>query len=245
MDTKKELEESLDALVNYLDKLLPMIVEQESPIKFNIAYQKWYTRALELVRRLAPDRLEEFISYYQIDPKRKYFTFATYRIADYVQGLGASKDLDKHPKWDIYAAVRLLVSNQMAILSSLKSRIHGVLADVEGALLADLQDTELEAANKLKKINLRAAGTVAGVVLEGHLRHLVEHNQLKTKKKNPTLGDLNDLLKEGKIYDTSKWRKIQLLADHRNHCAHKKDREPTLDDVNELIEGTNWAIKTL
>ena len=40
-------------------------------LQFGMEYQNWYTRALKVVEILANDRLEEFISYYKIEPKRK------------------------------------------------------------------------------------------------------------------------------------------------------------------------------
>jgi hypothetical protein len=41
------------------------------------------------------------------------------------------------------------------------------------------------------------------------------------------------------------WRKIQGLADLRNLCGHAKEREPTKDDVGELIDGTERLLKSL
>ena len=43
----------------------------------------------------------------------------------------------------------------------------------------------------------------------------------------------------------SKWKNIQYLGDLRNLCDHSKDREPTNDDVEELINGTSKIIKTV
>ena len=61
---------------------------------------------------------------------------------------------------------------QINILQSMASRIDTVLADVEGYLFADLQDAELKAAQKILPVNLRASGTLAGVVLERHLQRV-------------------------------------------------------------------------
>ena len=64
------------------------------------------------------------------------------------------------------------------------------------------------------------------------------------KKKSPTIADYNDVLKDN-VYDTVEWRKVQYLGDARNLCGHKKDREPTKDEVEELISGTERIIKTI
>jgi hypothetical protein len=57
--------------------------------------------------------------------------------------------------------------------------------------------------------------------------------------------DYYQLLKENDIIDTPKWRFIQHLGDLRNLCDHNKDREPTKDDVIELVEGVEKVIKTV
>ncbi|MGI9165492.1 MAG: hypothetical protein ACR2G5_03750 [Pyrinomonadaceae bacterium] len=84
-------------------------------------------------------------------------------------------------------------------------------------------------------INLRAAGAVAGVVLEAHLQRIATNHSLRITKKEPTISDLNDPLKAAGVYDIPTWRKIQHLADLRNLCDHKKTREPTDSEVRDLI----------
>jgi DNA-binding FrmR family transcriptional regulator len=131
----------------------------------------------------------------------------------------------------------------MQILASLASRIDSVLQDVTGHLFSELQDKELEAAQQLIKISPRASGALAGVVLERHLQRTFKNHALTTRKKNPTISDLNDPLKQAGVYGVPVWRKIQLLADIRNMCSHQKDDEPTKEQVKELIEGVNSIVK--
>ena len=90
----------------------------------------------------------------------------------------------------------------------------------------------------------RAAGSIAGVVLEKHLRDVCGNHNLKASKKKPTMVDYQDLLKNNNIIDTPTWRHLQFLADIRNKCAHPGE-EPTKDEVLSLINGTKKAIKTL
>ena len=54
---------------------------------------------------------------------------------------------------------------------------------------------------------------------------------------------MNDPLKSNNIYDHPTWRKVQYLTDIRKLCSHKKDREPTIEEVRELISGVNEIIK--
>jgi hypothetical protein len=81
---------------------------------------------------------------------------------------------------------------------------------------------------------LRAAGAVAGVVLEKHLAQVCENHAIKVSKKNPTVGDLNDLLKSSGIIDTPRWQANQYLADIRNISDHNKAKEPTEEQISDL-----------
>ena len=54
-----------------------------------------------------------------------------------------------------------------------------VLADVRGYLLAKIEDEELAVAAQLLTINVRAAGAVAGVVLESHLQRVSANQKIE------------------------------------------------------------------
>ena len=170
---------------------------------------------------------------------------STYTIQDYIMGLGPAPDrLGKAP-FDTTNVVVLRVVNQVQVLASLSTRIESVLSDVRGHLFAELQDAELQAAQQLMKINLRAAGALAGVVLERHMQRVAANHKVNIAKKDPTISELNDPLKQAGVYDTPVWRKIQLLADIRNLCSHQKSVEPTDVQVTELISGVNSVIKSV
>ena len=111
---------------------------------------------------------------------------------------------------------------------------------------AELFDSELGGALELSKRGFfRASGAIAGVVLEKHLLHICEAHAVKVPKKQPTLSDLNQTLKDAEVIDTARWRFIQHLTDLRNLCDHQKDREPNRDDVQDLVEGVMKTLKTL
>ncbi len=214
---------------------------QESIRQFGRVYQNWYSRAYKVVESLAPERLEEFISYYRIDPKRTRIAHGNYVIQDFLKGITS-------PHWNDKVGenlVRTNVLNQIQILDSLSSRIDSVLQDVTGHLFAELQDAELSVAAQLKKISKRAAGALAGVVLERHLQRVAQNHKIAVRKRSPTISDLNDPIRNAGVYDVPTWRKIQLLADVRNLCAHEKAREPTDEEVDELISGVNSVIKSV
>jgi len=246
MDKREEVKKALEELIQEAIEICKLAVEAKesaSIMKFGMEYQNWYTRALKVVDVLAYDRLEEFVSYYRIDPKRRQTNAQNYVIQDFIMGTGARTDVLTGPLWDVNNAVVRKVYNQLQILQSMQTRIDSVLSDVQGSLLSELQDKELETAEQLLKTNLRAAGSLAGVILENHLQKVLQNHRIPVSKKNPTISDMNEPLKNKNIYDITTWRKIQYLADVRNLCSHKKDREPTAEEVRELISGVNEIIK--
>ena len=253
MGTSEKIKNELKALLDEQKNLLELARKNAGYVKFGETYQIWYTRAYKVVELLGNERLEEFISYYRIDPKRKGTSIEKYVIQDYINGTLTIQTLERFSgsfklkpiSEDGNEIVKQKVINQLQILGSLESRIDSILQDVKGHLLADIQDSELKIADQLRKVSLRAAGALAGVILEGHLQRVTQNHNISIRKKSPTIADLNDPLKNKEVYDNPTWRKIQYLADIRNLCSHKKDQEPTNDEVVELISGVNWVIKSI
>ena len=241
--TTEKIAAELKSLVEQGGNLLEA-AEKKKWAAFAAPYQQWYTRALAVVRSLMPDREADFRRLYDRDPKRKSFDPQTYTLEDYVQSLGPGPDALN--KFDMHEAAFALFYSQLGILISAESRLSNILANIRGVLQADLFDSELDAARHLSKNgHLRAAGAVAGVVLEGHLAEVCAHHNVAIRKKDPHISDFNEALKQAGMFDVTQWRGIQRLADIRNLCDHKKQRDPTPDEVAELIDGTDKAIKTL
>ena len=237
---KHELEELLKDGKSIIEKLKS---KKDKKLSFHLSYQKWYSSTLKVIQILAPDRYIEFKSFYEIDSKRKSLGYGTYVIQDYLKGVApGSYDL-RH--FDTVEQTIRNVYNQYAILQSLENRIDNKLNNIEATLLIDLQSDELEKAKELIKVNIRASGVIAGVVLEGYLKSVCLKHELKILKTKSTLARYNDLLKENEVYDLTIWRKISYLGDIRNLCAHKKERDPNKEEVIELIDGVNWATKNI
>lgn len=228
------LEEDLDATSKEALASLP---------SFNMDYQGWYSEALALVRQLLPDRSADFVQHYNKPKARKKIDFESYRIEDCLQGLGVTRGREEVVGPD--AAIPHF-EQQLSILRAVKARFESSLFDIRQLVMADLFDSELDAARELmKKGFLRAAGAVAGVVLEKHLVQVRTNHGLKIGRKKPTISNLNDQLKEENVVDQPRWRSIQHLADIRNLCDHNKLKEPTQDQVAELIAGVDKTLKTL
>jgi hypothetical protein len=242
MSKRELIRKEVDALYDEGAKLAVAFQKKEEK-QFQYDYQCWYTKALKAVTSLAPDRLAEFKGYYEIDPKRKSLGYGTFVIQDFVKNVVPSRL--QHPEFDSRAQALICFFNQLTILKAVADRVDSVLNNIEGELYAELQDSELVIARQLAKVSPRAAGALVGVVIEGHLQKVAEARGVKIAKKNPTIADLNDPLKAASVIDTPAWRKISFLADLRNLCSHKKDAEPTPEQVEELIQGAEWLTKNV
>lgn len=247
MGTVEEIKEEIRDLTKGIDRLLELAKKDEAQyvISFGTAYQAWYSRAYKIVEGLAPERLDEFVGYYRSDRRRKRVDAGTYTIQDFINGFGATKDGFGKEKWNAINTVLIRVVNQSQILSALSSRVDGVLQDVRGHLFAELQDGELKAAAELLKISPRAAGALAGVVLERHLQQVAVNRNVSLGRKKATISNLNDALKQASVLDLPTWRKIQLLGDIRNLCCHQGSHEPSAEQVDELLLGVNTVVKSV
>lgn len=208
---------------------------------FKKAYHHWYSEAVTLVKQLLPDRLNDFIRLYERPKTRKTLDAETYRIEDACQGLQTSRYGEVQA--NIRTAIPLL-DQQIAIVESIKRRFESSLFEIKQLVQADLYDTELDTARGLLKSGFaRAAGAIAGVVLEGHLKEVRDKHDLP--KKLNTITPIIDALKAANIIELPQHRQIQFLGDIRNKCGHKSSSDPTAEEVTDLINGVDKVIKTI
>ena len=211
---------------------------------FKEDYQAWYSEAKALVRQLLPDRLSDFTRYYEKPKSRKETTYANYVIEDYLESLTITRMGGSRVVGPDAALPRF--SQQLSIVNSIRERFRSSLFDIQQLAQADLFDSELDAARELAKNKFtRAAGALAGVVLERHLKEVCNNHGVKIRKRNPQISDLNDALKNAAVFDTPQWRSIQHLGDLRNLCAHDKESEPTTEQINDLLAGVAKVIETV
>lgn len=211
---------------------------------FSATYQSWYSECLALIKQLLPDRLNDFVRLYEKPKGRKDIGFENYRIEDALQGLRITRfggEVVADPK-----SATSHLQQQVAILRSITARFESSLFDIRQLVQADLLDSELGAARELLKHKfMRAAGAVAGVVLEKHLSEVCSAHNVKLTKKHPTIADFNEALKNANVIETPQWRFHQHLGDIRNLCDHNKSAEPTAAQVSDLIEGGAKVTMTL
>jgi len=228
--TEKETEKALVVFLNNLPD-------------FKQAYEGWYSESLALLRQLLPDRVANFISLYEKPKARKNIEYGNYVIQDYMQSM----------RINLYGEERVGPSaaipqyrQQLAILKAAQTRFSSSLFEIRQLVQADLFDSEIDAARELLKNGfVRPAGALAGVILEKHLRQVCEDHAIKITKKHPTINDLNEILRASSVIDMPQWRHISMLGDIRNLCDHNKDKEPTLGQVTDLIDGLSKIVKTI
>jgi hypothetical protein len=212
---------------------------------FNAAYEAWYSECIAVIKQVLPDRLTDFKEHFEAPKNRKDISYASYRIQDALKGLQVTRSPYDEVIVDHSAAVPHF-QQQCAILKAASRRFESSLFEIRQLVQADLFDSEIEAARHLFKNKfLRAAGAIAGVVLERHLFQVCSDHQIKVAKKNPGINDLNQLLRDGGVIDVPQWRHITMLADIRNLCDHNKQKEPTQEQVGDLIDGADKVLKTV
>jgi hypothetical protein len=214
-------------------------------LDFNQNYESWYSESLGLVGQVLPDRLDDFRQLYKLARRKDgELDFATYTLADYQLGIVVTRGLYKERAFDPDRAAISKFTQQLNIVRASRKVFSTRLREIRGVLQADLFDTELEASRELLRNGfLRAAGVLAGVVLERHLAEVARSHKVAIRSRTPTISKLNDALKEAHILDVPRWRTIQGLADLRNLCSHASERDPTGDEVAQLIDGVAKVAK--
>ena len=226
-------------------KKLSESINENTKFYFSMNHEVWYSEAHSVVKQILPDRLIDFVNLYKLG-KRKKVDAETYGIYDHVLGLKITRSYTGAEVFSHEDVVFAKFYQQIQILNSAKMRFESTLFDIGQLVLADILDSEVAQARELKKHGfLRVAGTVIGVALEKHLNQVCQNHKVTIRKKRPTISDFNDSLKNPTVLDTPDWRFIQRLADLRNLCGHNNDREPTENEIDELIDGAEKITKTL
>jgi hypothetical protein len=242
MTNLEKYKKDIDNLIKKGEKLLSILRTNEALIKFRKEYEVWYSESLSLIKIVLPNRVEDFEKYYYQKGEKCLKEYITYTPP---RSEGMKLEFYYIPAEEVDYA-KSLFENQLGIVKAAKRRFESSLFDIKQLVRADLFDSELDAARELNKKGFtRGSGAVAGVVLEGHLSQVCENHKIKVSKKNPSINDYNQLLKDNDVIETPTWRFIQHLADLRNLCDHDKKREPKKEEIEELINGVEKTTKTI
>lgn len=249
--TKDEFLSLLNQLIDAKEKIICLFaIKTRNDVKneikekykgntFEYEYNNWYSQSLIIVKHFLSYRFEEFELMYKPAKNRKELTLMNYTIYDAICGLNV-KSRNIYP----HTATSKLIT-QFGILESIKTIVDNKLDEMNSMLEFDIFEKELDAARHLLKNKYyRSAGAICGVIIEKHLTNILNNNNILITKKNPGINDLNSLLYENQLIDSTKFKFITFLADIRNKCDHNKDVEPTKEEIHDLIEGTQKIIKT-
>jgi len=102
---------------------------------------------------------------------------------------------------------------------------------------AERATQELQVARDLlAQDQIRAAGAIAGVALELHLKHVAAAHQINIRKR-ASIAQLQDSLRYAGLLDNQQRRRIQKFSDIRNQCVHGRKHAPSRARVERLIRG--------
>lgn len=213
-------------------------------------FEMWYSESYAIIKIILPDRISDFSKMYYEDKKKEGLkTYFQYTPSTIIKGdidFSITEFGDNVIPPKVIDIAKSVFDSQIGILKSCEKRFKSSLFDIKQLLQADIFDSELDAARELnKKGFVRGAGAMAGVVIEEHLSQICNNHKITILKKHLTINDLNQLLKDNGVIEIPTWRFIQNLADLRNLCDHKKQQEPTKEQIEELINGVEKIIKTL
>jgi hypothetical protein len=203
-------------------------------------YQSWYSVARRVVEQLLPERLDEFTRYYALPPGEHTTWAYDCTINELLLGQVAHETEVRHANDLGLKRLR----RQVATVASCASVLESTLANLRWSLAVQISEDELSEAQTLAaQGHYRAAGVIAGVVLERALRRLATRHDLRTEGAKAAV--LNDGLKSGGVYDEPTRAKIQFLLAIRNKCSHPGEDEPTAEEINDLLSGANRVLYLL
>jgi len=189
-------------------------------------YQRFFSSGLHFVKEFLPDKEIEFKENYEAKESRDLEG-----VMDYLQLRRSQYSNDKE---EIMERFINRFEIQRSILSSIPyvARINEI--KLREIISADFIEREIDEAEQLfRKGHARAAGALAGVALERHLKTLCDKFQIDYQKKD-TIEPLVEKLYSAKKIDLTQMKNIQYLASIRDKCDHPADIEK--GEVKELIE---------
>ncbi|MBA3045052.1 MAG: hypothetical protein FP824_02420 [Euryarchaeota archaeon] len=185
-------------------------------------YQAWFATSAILVKEYLPQREDEFAQIYVKINSYLHFDMKTWK-----------------PENEAYVDTFI---DEFNLQRSMVMAIPGVIEikefDVRKLISGELIDDELaEAEHLFETKHLRAAGAVAGVVIERYLRTLCETSTPPIQyNKKDTIDPLATALYKAQKIDITLFKKIQYLASIRNKCDHPKDI--MAKEIEELVKET-------
>jgi len=228
----------IDALTTKVEEIslqVDHILKISSMPELRCEYQRWYSQVHHLVAIYVSGRLQELENLYYT-PSTAYSveaeTAAYIGIRSYLRG-GDKFRLRFEADFE----------QQRGILISISDIVGLRALEVAALVTADLVKNEIDEARLLLNHGfIRAAGAIAGVALEAHLK-LLHHQSGLSYEEQDTIIPLSSRLRQKDIISLGDEKKCIAMSDTRNKCDHKKSEEPTVEEVNELIDDVDRFTK--
>lgn len=218
------------------DKIDLEIAKQHDTQDFSLekAYNSFYTRALPILEKILPNRVKEFNECYKLNTitHLSKYDISTFLIRVQCVSLCSEYELE---------AIKLF-ERQQSIIEAARDLLDTQIFNLENDIRQNIYTDELDIAEKLfSKGYIRASGSVAGVVLENHLKNVCRQDSSIQLNGSETLSQYNLLLKSkiGNIV----WGRIDSISRIRNACDHARDEAPTQNEVKLLIDETKQILK--
>jgi len=193
----------------------------------------WYRKVLRVMHRLTAVRSQD-----AKDHASEGYYSAGSRSPETVWQ--SCMGMTNTPNGEMIPSVHLMFlahfGQQLRILRSVRDGLEYVLADIHSTLYGDVENHVLAAVYRLSQHgHCRAAGALAGVLLEIHLAHVAAKYRVAMGTKSPDITMLNAALKRGSIYDGDIWRFIKHLGALRDVWVDASRRDPTVDELTAFI----------
>ena len=217
------------------DTLTPELkIAQRKAIR---AYTRWYSLSYELVKDYLPEMISELSSNYKSEVSKGKKSGSHLGVVDYL-------------KLRYSPSPNCIVTMTESFVDTFEAQLDILLivpdiaefreVSLRKLITADIANTEVEQAEILFANGFhRAAGSIAGVALELHLKTLCDINGLPYPLK-ATIQPLLQALQKGNILDNTEIKHIEYLASIRNKCSHSK--EVSEAEVQSLIDGVKKII---
>jgi hypothetical protein len=212
----------------------------EDPEKFDlplmtVKYEAWYTKALPVVQKQIPQRVEDFVSAYKRD-RTGAINESTYTIQDYLLGIKANPSSKADSN---YASLgRRLILRQVGILSSLLQSKPVSESAPDALLMAEFYNRALDQAQELFALRKYApAGVLAGALLDNYLKWLWRRRNVRVDEKQVSLAEMNDFLYRFQTYKHTTMIRIRGLIPLAESCLDPQKKNPAKEDIEALIAG--------
>ena len=195
----------------------------------------WYSKALRALHLLSTRRSQDVQG-----RARDGYTGRTLRSQDTACHAGMDMAITPHGETISRVHMTFLAHfyQQLSILNAVRDSLHYVLADLQSALYGEVGDHVLATVYTLfQHGHRRAAGALAGVLLEIHLAQVAAKHRITVCPTSPDVATLNTALKRDGIYDGEVWSLIQRLGTLRDVCVDSCERDPTVDELTTFIHG--------